>query len=204
MWASLRVAWAGDAAGYFNNIVLQITDSPGILGGFSFPVLGTMILAWICVWWCIRHGVHSVGKVVKWTVTIPIVLMIILGIRAMTLPGAVEGLNYYLKPDFSALTDVKVWAAAYGQIFFSLSVLFGVMIAYASFLPEDSDITTDTLIIGFADAGISFLAGFAVFGTLGYMMQSSGVAIAELGVAIVLLYGGLTWGIVVAVRSSKK
>jgi len=182
MWASLKVAWAGDAAGYFFGNVLQITDGPGNLGGFSLPILGTMILAWICVWWCIRHGVHSVGKVVKWTVTIPVALMVILGIRAMTLPGAIEGLNYYLKPNFAALLDVKVWAAAYGQIFFSLSVLFGVMIAYASFLPEDSDTTTDTMIIAFADAGISFLAGFAVFGTLGYMMQTSGVAIADMSI----------------------
>jgi len=183
MWASLKVAWAGDAGGYFYNNLLQLTDSPGILGGFNLPVLGTALLAWVCVWWCIRHGVKSVGEVVKWTVTIPVALMIILGLRAVTLPGAIEGLNYYLKPNFAALLDVNVWAAAYGQVFFSLSVLFGVMIAYASFLPEDSDITTDTMIIAFADAGISFLAGFAVFGTLGYMMQSTGTAIADMNIS---------------------
>lgn len=182
MWASVKMAWAGDAAGYFFGNVLQITDGPGIIGGFSWPILLTLGLAWICVWWCIRKGVKSVGQVVKWTVTIPVALMVILGIRAVTLPGAIEGLNYYLKPDFSALTNVNVWAAAYGQIFFSLSVLFGVMIAYASFLPEDSDTTTDTIIIAFADAGISFLAGFAVFGTLGYMMQSTGTAIADMSI----------------------
>jgi len=183
IWSAFTVAWSGGAEGYFYNNILQITDSPGILGGFSLPVLGTMVLAWIAVWWCIRHGVKSVGKVVKWTVLLPVALMIVLAIRALTLPGAIEGLNYYLKPDFSALLDVNVWAAAFGQIFFTLSVLFGVMIAYGSYLSKDSDTTTDTVIIAFADAGISFLAGFAVFGTLGYIMHTSGVAIGDMSIA---------------------
>lgn len=121
MWASITQAWSGNAADYFINKVLQRSGGPGEIGGFSLPVLATLVLAWISVWWCVRNGVHSVGKVVKWTVTMPVVLMIILGIRTITLPGAIEGLNYYLKPDFSALLDVKVWAAAYGQVFFSLS-----------------------------------------------------------------------------------
>lgn len=188
IWASLSVAWKEGASSYFFGKVLQISDGPGILGdgsggilgAFSIPVLITLVIAWIAVWLCIRNGVKSMGKVVKWTVPLPIILMFILGIRAVTLPGAIEGLNYYLKPDFSALLDYRVWAAAYGQIFFSLSVLFGVMVAYASFLPEDSDSTTDTIIIGFADAGISFLAGFAVFGTLGYMARVTGTIIPEM------------------------
>lgn len=183
MWASITQAWSGGAADYFQKSILQISDGPGDIGGFSLPVLVTMVLAWISVWWCVRNGVHSVGKVVKWTVTLPVVLMIFLGIRTITLPGAIEGLNYYLKPDFNALLDVKVWAAAYGQVFFSLSVLFSVMIAYGSFLPEDSDTTTDTMIIAFADAGISFLAGLVVFTTLGYMMHTSGVAIADMSIS---------------------
>lgn len=175
--SSLSVAWGDDAGGYFIGEILQRTDSPGVLGGFSMPVLIALVVAWIGVWLCIRKGVKTVGKVVQWTVPIPLVLMVVLGIRAITLPGAIDGLNYYLKPDFSALLDVRVWAAAYGQIFFSLSVLFGIMIAYASFLPKDSDTTTDTIIIGFADAAISFLAGFAVFGALGYMAHTTGMTL---------------------------
>lgn len=181
--ASFSVAWEGNTAGYFLNEVLKISDSPGILGGFSYPVLATLAVSWVLIWLCIRKGVKTVGKVVQWTVPLPLILMIILGIRGITLPGAVEGLSYYLTPDFSALLNPQVWAAAYGQIFFSLSVLFGIMIAYASFLPKDSDTTTDTVIIGFADAGISFLAGFAVFGTLGYLSQVTGEAIADMSIA---------------------
>ena len=98
----------------------------------------------------------------------------------MTLPGALEGLSYYLVPDWSKLLDINVWAAAYGQIFFSLSILFSIMVAYGSYLGKDAEVTKDAMIIGLADAGISFLSGFAAFGTLGYLAQISGTPIAEM------------------------
>jgi NSS family neurotransmitter:Na+ symporter len=177
---SFTLAWKGDTQGFFLNNVLKLTDSPGQLGGFSIPVLIGLVVAWVSIWYCIRNSVKSVGQVIKWTVILPVVFLGILMIRALTLPGAVEGISYYLTPDWSALLKPSVWAAAYGQIFFSLSVLFGIMIAYASYLPEDSDITNNALIISFADTGISFLAGFAVFGTLGYLARVSGIDIASL------------------------
>ena len=91
-----------------------------------------------------------------------------------------EVYSYYLTPDWSKLLDVNVWAAAYGQIFFSLSILFSIMIAYGSYLSKDAEVTKDAMIIGFADAAISFLSGFAAFGTLGYLAQISGVAISDM------------------------
>lgn len=132
------------------------------------------------MWYCIRHGVTSVGKIVKYTVIVPIILLVVLIVRAVTLPGSWEGLSYYLTPDWSKLLDVNVWAAAYGQIFFSLSILFSIMIAYGSYLSKDAEVTKDAMIIGFADAAISFLSGFAAFGTLGYLAQISGVAISDM------------------------
>ncbi len=182
MWASLSEAWKGGSADYFFSNVLQITENPGVLGGFSIPVLIGLVITWLAVWLSLHNGVKSVGRVVKWTVPIPVALLIILMIRAITLPGAVDGLSYYLTPDWSALIKPNVWAAAYGQVFFSLSILFGIMIAYGSYLPKDSDITTDGLIISFADAGISFLAGFAVFGTLGYFSNVTATKIADMSV----------------------
>lgn len=187
LWHSFTVAWSAGAGDFFVGNVLQLTDSPGNLGGFSWQVVIGLFLAWICVYLSIRNGVKSVGKVVKWTVPLPVLLLILLAIRALTLPGAIEGIRYYLTPDWAKLADINVWAAAYGQIFFSLSVLFGIMIAYASYLPKKSDIPSNAVVIGFANSIISFIAGFAVFGTLGYLSQVEGVAIADLNYQGVML-----------------
>lgn len=178
---SFKVPWMEKAAAeVFTQDVLQVSSGMFDLGGFSPVVLLALVFAWVSIWYCIRHGVTSVGKIVKYTVILPIVLLVFLIIRAVTLPGALEGLSYYLVPDWSKLLDINVWAAAYGQIFFSLSILFSIMIAYGSYLSKDAEVTKDAMIIGLADVGISFLSGFAAFGTLGYLAQISGTPIAEM------------------------
>lgn len=177
--ASLNVAWGSDSWGYFTTNVLQISDSPGDLGGFSVPVLLGLAATWICIYFILRKGTNSVGKVVLYTVTAPILLLVILMLRAVTLPGAMAGLNFYLKPDFSQLLNLRVWIEAYAQVFFTLSLGMGIMYAYASYMPEDSDITNNALITVFANSGVSFLSGIAIFGTLGYMAHEQGVAVAD-------------------------
>ncbi len=183
IYGSFTAAWADDAGAYFYNNVLQISDGPGKLGGFSIPVLIGLILTWVAIYLILRNGAAGVGKVVMITVPLPIVCLFILIIRALTLPGAIEGINYFLEPDFSVILDPNVWIAAYGQVFFTLSLGFGIMIAYASYMPEDSDITNNALITLFANSGISFMAGIAIFGTLGYMAQTQGVPIADVATA---------------------
>lgn len=183
LWYSLSVAWKGDPSGFFYSKILQLSEGPHVIGGFSIPVLIGLVLTWIAIYWTIKDGVKSVGKVVKWTVPLPILMLGVLAVRGLTLDGAIDGINYYLNPNFSKLLDPKVWQAAYGQVFFSLSVGFGVMIAYASYLPKKSDITNNAIMTALANSGISFLAGFSVFGTLGYMAFSKGVPVAEVATA---------------------
>jgi len=95
------------------------------------------------------------------------------------LPGALEGLKFYLTPDFSALLKPGVWLAAYGQIFFTLSLAMGTMIVYSSYLPRRTDIANSSFIVSLANCGTSFFAGFAVFSTLGYLAQAMGVGVSE-------------------------
>ncbi|HDS08702.1 MAG TPA: hypothetical protein ENN73_00615, partial [Firmicutes bacterium] len=78
---------------------------------------------------------------------------------------------------FLKLLDAKTWLAAYGQVFFSFSIGFGIMIAYASFLPRKSDITNNAFIVGLTDAFTAFLAGFAVFSAIGFLSYRTGVRI---------------------------
>lgn len=183
IWGSFSVAWQDGVTDYFHGEVLKLSSSPGELGGFSIPVLLGLILTWVLIYFILRKGTESVGKVVLYTVSAPVILLLILIIRSVTLPGAITGINYYLQPDFSVLFDYNVWIEAYAQVFFTLSLGMGIMIAYASYMPEDSDIVNNALITVLANSGVSFMSGFAVFGTLGYMAQNQGVAIEEVATA---------------------
>jgi NSS family neurotransmitter:Na+ symporter len=120
-----------------------------------------------------------VSKIVMITVPLPVLLLVIFVVRGLTLPGAVEGLNYYLSPDFSVLTDPQVWLAAYGQIFFSLSLGFGVMITYASYLKPSSDVNNNAFMTSFGNCSTSFFAGLAVFSALGFLARSTGRDVAD-------------------------
>jgi len=126
-------------------------------------------VTWFIIFLIIFKGVHIVGKVVMWTVSLPVILLAILLVRGITLPGAAKGIIFYLTPKWEELANPSVWLAAYGQIFFSLSVGFGILIAYASYKPRDSEITNNAFITAFADAATSFFAAFAVFSVLGYL-----------------------------------
>ncbi|UCF12486.1 MAG: sodium-dependent transporter [Thermoplasmatales archaeon] len=178
---SLDLRWGANAGVFFRNF-LGDTGNPAILGGISVPAFLGLIVIWLCVFLILYKGVHRIGKIVAITVPLPTILLIILTIRGLTLPGAIEGISYYLTPNFSRLLDVNVWLAAYAQVFFSLGVAQGIMITYASYLKKKSDITNNAFIISLADAGTSFLAGFTVFSVVGYLAASQGVGITELGI----------------------
>ena len=179
LYHALSLAWGTDTVGFFVNDFLKLSDGPGILGGLNLPILAAYIIGWLIVVTIIYSGVKGLGKVVIVTATLPVVILIILAARGVTLPGAMAGLEFYLRPDFSALTDMSVWMAAYGQVFFSLSLGMAVLIAYASYLPKDAEITNNVFIASLADAGIAFLSGFAIFSTVGYMAAESGSTVAE-------------------------
>jgi NSS family neurotransmitter:Na+ symporter len=176
---AFNLAWGNNTETFFYNDVLHLSGGIGQIGApVAWTLLG-LFLCWLGVFFSIIKGVKSVGKVVMWTVPVPVIILLVFVIRGITLPGAMDGLSYYLTPNLKALLDWEVWLQAYGQVFFSLSIGFGVMIAYGSFLPEDSDITNNAFITCLADAGICFMAGFAVFSTLGYLAFTEGKEVAD-------------------------
>jgi NSS family neurotransmitter:Na+ symporter len=173
MLYSVGVQWAGVEKEFFFRKVLGLSGNILELGGLQWPLVLGNFLTWLAIFLILFKGVKVIGKVVNWTVGLPWLLLAILAIRGMTLNGSASGLDFYLRPDFSKLLDPNVWLAAYGQIFFSLSLGFGIMIAYASYLPRDSDINTNAWVVSFSDSATSFFAGFAVFSTLGYLAMAS-------------------------------
>ena len=129
--------WAKDiesSGNHFFTKTLGLTKKPFDSFKIQWPLLAGLAATWVAIWAIIKGGLGRVGKVLIYTVPLPVVLILILVVRGLTLEGAATGLNYYLSPDWSKLANPQVWLAAYGQIFFSLSVGFGTMIAYASFI----------------------------------------------------------------------
>ena len=176
---AFSLSWGEDTNGFFYNSFLGLSEGHFEPGGIRTTLLAGLALTWIAIVLSIWKGAKTVSKVVYITVVIPWFILVGFVIRGVTLPGASTGLAYYLTPDFSALLNPEVWIAAYTQVFFSISIGFGIMIAYASFLPKRSDIVNNAFIIGLADALTAFLGGLAVFGTLGYYATETGKDITE-------------------------
>jgi len=179
MIKSPSIPWAEDAKGYFFNSVLQISDGPMQIGGIIWPLALATLATWIICYLITRWGTKSVGAVVKWTVPLPYILLVILLVHGLRQMGSIEGLIYYLTPTWDVLTNPQVWMAAYGQVFFSLSLGFGVMIAYASYLKSKEDLPWQATFAGLANSATEFFAGFVVFAVLGALAAVTSVNITE-------------------------
>ena len=162
---------------------------PWALGNLVPPIVASLAVMWVLMYLCICRGVKMVSKVVLITVPLPWIMLCILTVRGLTLPGAARGLNFYLDPQWEQLAKPETWRWAFGQMFFSMSLAFGVMITYASFLHRKSDINNNAAIIGLADVGTSFVAGLAVFATLGAMSFATQQAGNAVGVTNVVKGG---------------
>ncbi len=177
---SLGQKWGGNPESFFYGAHLHLSSGAGELGGINWTIFIAVLAIWLINYLIIYNGVEAgIEKASKIFMPLLGILMVIITIRGITLPGAVAGLNKYLQPDFSQLLNGQVWLAAFSQIFFTLSVGFGVMITYASYQPKDSDIVNNAFIAGLANSGFSFIVGLGVFGVLGYMASQTGQPIDE-------------------------
>lgn len=140
-----------------------------------------LILIWIGALFIMGRGVQrGIAAANKVFLPLLVVLFVIMVVRALFLPGAVDGLNMFFAPNWGALADLKVWTAAVAQIFFSLSVAFGIMMTYASYLGKKANLTGAGLVAGFANSSFEVLAGIGVFSALGFMAFGQGVPLDEL------------------------
>ena len=169
-----------------SNLWAETIKTTGTTSGFttiSWPVLGSLIAAWVLCYVCIRNGTTTVGKVVKFTVSLPVICLLIMAVRGISMPGAMAGMAKFFIPDWTALSDSNLWVDAVGQVFYSLSTSMAIMFAYGSFLDKKSNIVVDTFIISFSDMFISVLAGIVMFTTMAGVgmldnMSASGIATA--------------------------
>ncbi len=177
---SLGRVWGDDPNGYFFESFLSVDTETVTSLHFVPPIAIVLLLVWAFVIITLAIGVDKgIGRVSLVFLPLLAVLFIIVVIYSLTLDGAAAGLDAFFTPDWSALSDSGVWIAAYGQIFFSLSVAFGIMLTYASYLKPRTNLTGSGLVTGFANSSFEVLAGIGVFATLGFMAMQSGQAIDE-------------------------
>ncbi|XP_013385449.1 sodium- and chloride-dependent glycine transporter 1 [Lingula anatina] len=164
---------------YWQNHVLELTSGIDDLGDIRWQLLVSLIVAWILVFLCLFKGVKSSGRVVYVTATFPYLVLIILLVRGVTLPGALNGIKFYLIPDFAKLGTFKVWAEAAAQIFYSVGAAWGALITMSSYNKFNNNCFRDALIVPAINCGTSIFAGFVIFSIVGFMAHETGQDIKD-------------------------
>lgn len=137
-----------------------------IFGGFitssTMPIIWTVVFMSLTVWIVMAGIKDGIEKYAKFLMPLLLVIIIILDIRAITLPGAGEGLAFLFKPDWSKINGEAVLAAL-GHAFFSLSLGMGTMITYGSYISKKENLGETAIQVTIADTVIALLAGIAIF-----------------------------------------
>ncbi|KAH8405750.1 hypothetical protein KR215_008271, partial [Drosophila sulfurigaster] len=160
---------------YFTRTVLREPDNldDGGLGTPSWEMVLCLLVTWIIIAITLFKGIRSSGKASYFLALFPYVIMLILLIRALTLPGAWQGIAYFVKPQWDQLLNPHVWYAAITQMFFSLAICFGTLVMYASFNDFRKQVHKDVIIITSIDSFTSILAGCIIFGILGNLAHET-------------------------------
>ena len=178
MYYSIGQQWGSNTETFFFKTYLQ--NGEGLALGFVPTLFFGLVIVWAVVMFIlyggVRRGVELANKIFM---PLLVILFTILVIQALRLPGAAEGLNAFFTPNWGAMMNYKVWLAAFGHIFFSLSVGFGIMLTYASYLNKKANMTGSGVVVALANSSFEILAGIGVFAALGFMAQSSDVPVKD-------------------------
>ncbi|XP_022222378.1 sodium-dependent nutrient amino acid transporter 1 isoform X1 [Drosophila obscura] len=162
---------------YFEREILH--EVPNIDNGLGMPnwdLVGCLVVSWLVIEAVLIRGIKSSGKAAYFLGVFPYVVLLVLLIRAVTLPGAIDGIIYFFKPQWRQLLDPLVWYAAVTQVFFSLAICFGTVITYASYNNFNRNVYKDIVIITTMDTCSSIIAGCITFGILGNLAKETGIS----------------------------
>ncbi len=183
-WFSIDKAWGDDPEAFLYGDFLHLAEKPAVSFDFVPGLLIPMAVVWVVTLVIVALGVNK-GLAFANLIFMPLLLVMFLILvgQSLFLPGALDGVNALFTPDWTKLAEPSVWAAAYGQIFFSLSVGFGIMVTYSSYLKRKTDLTGSGLVVGFANSSFELLAGIGVFAALGFMANAANVEVKDVAVA---------------------
>uniref|UniRef100_A0A671L4Y2 Transporter n=1 Tax=Sinocyclocheilus anshuiensis TaxID=1608454 RepID=A0A671L4Y2_9TELE len=164
---------------FWERKVLRLSGGLDEVGDISGYMVLCLLATWVIVYFCIWKGVKSAGKVVYFTAVFPYLVLVVLFFHGVSLPGALNGIIYYLKPNWSKLSEAQVWIDAATQIFFSYAIGLGALTALGSYNRFNNNCYQDAFILALINSGTSFFAGFVVFSVLGFMAAEQGVDISN-------------------------
>ena len=185
-WAECNPEWATPnctnetaAEEFFYRRTVNISPSITEWGEFNWELFLCNLAVWIIVFAAVCYGAASLGKVAYFTSLFPYVMLTVMFIYTLTLEGSEEGIYYYIRPDMSKLSDIRVWSVAVAQVFFSTGLGTGVVPQMSSYNKFDHNVLRDSVLVPSCDALTSFYAGFSVFSILGYMANIQGKEVSN-------------------------
>ncbi|NLX76124.1 MAG: sodium-dependent transporter [Clostridiaceae bacterium] len=140
----------------FNNLLANPVEMT------IWMVLTTVICFGICSFG-LQEGVEKVTKIFM---VLLLAIIVVLAVRSMTLPNAVQGLKFYLLPDFSRMKEYGIWEtiyAAMSQAFFTLSIGIGSLAIFGSYIGKERRLLGESIHIAALDTAISIIAGLIIF-----------------------------------------
>lgn len=178
LFLSFFKGWGSNPNSFFMTNIVVGSNNLSNIGDFVWPTVIATVLIWILLW-LISHKALDKGIAKVVTVLIPLlfVMMAIIVIYSFTLPGMWIGLTSLLNPNWSLLTNIDIWMAAFGQIIFSLSMGQAIAVTYASYLPENSKLVDNVLIVVLSNSSFEIFTALGVFSILGFMSLTSGLPI---------------------------
>uniref|UniRef100_A0A1I8Q5G3 Transporter n=1 Tax=Stomoxys calcitrans TaxID=35570 RepID=A0A1I8Q5G3_STOCA len=158
---------------FTKSILHEATSIENGLGYPNWDLVLCLLGAWIIIGTILCKGIRSSGKASYFLALFPYAVMFVLLGRALTLPGSLAGIIYFLKPQWNKLLNPNVWYNAITQMFFSLAICFGTLTMYASFNNFRKNVYRDVMIITSIDSATSILSGCIIFGILGNLAYES-------------------------------
>lgn len=137
--------------GFFDSFISAPTEP---IGWFLIYLALTALV----VLFGVEKGIEKVSKIMM---PVLVVLTLFIAVYSMFMPGAVDGILYYLTPDFSKFSGTTVLAAM-GQLFYSMSLAMGIMITYGSYMKKDVNLESSVKQIELFDTGVAFFAGLMI------------------------------------------
>ena len=176
LFVTFGLQWKSNANSYFFSNVLQVSNDAGNFAKFSLPVFIALIFAWIAVFFCIRKGFESLKRAFFVILPLFVALMLFFMFYSLSLDNAVNGIRYFLKPNFSALIHLNVWLNAFSLALLSLGLSFGMMVAFGR-KNENGFIIGNSFAVVIFKVLAGIAAGFVIFGILGFLSakESTGI-----------------------------
>ena len=177
---SLSFGWGSDPAAYF---VQNVGGSENLskIGNFFLPVAGGIIVSWFILWFISHRSIDKgIGLASKILIPAVFIIMAIIVVFSLMLPGASIGINALINPNWNLLFDVNLWIVAFSQIIFSLGIGEALALTYATYLPDNENLTDNVLFVVLSNSSFEIFTAFGVFSILGYMSATAGTPLVQL------------------------